>query len=247
MGRRKRAAGIREDVVNLIRQLFPDDLLGMPELRECWFGEIHSKLNDELSRIPGTVLAYERDAHGHVRCTKDRERGDSLTGADHQRCTYHTFFAEITSEEFRYEAEGLQPDENGKLHRVTGTGSIGCVVAVSMRAPFAAVMFEELEDFGREGHSNPDIHPHMFELNGAIRDLDVHFGEMFEEKGVKALHALRSEIVAILESFGIVVLPEEELRKPVRWLRADKAILVDDSFGPRGTTVRDAFFSRGAS
>jgi hypothetical protein len=53
------------------------------------------------------------------------------------------------------------------------------------------------------------------------------------------LKALRAEIVRVLGAFAVVVIPEEDLERPVRWLRASEDVMVGEAI-----TVRDAFFFR---
>jgi hypothetical protein len=75
--------------------------------------------------------------------------------------------------------------------------------------------------------------------------MDEHFRELFDDEGVQALHKLRDKIIEILEAHHLTVLPEEELRKPVPWLRAGEEAFVDPKILGGGITVQDAFFHRG--
>ena len=118
-------------------------------------------------------------------------------------------------------------------------------MAVCLLAPVAAVTVGTLEMFDDGSHTCPDIEPYIFKDTGGPADMDDHVREMFDDAGVRAVHRLRGQIAEILQSHHVTVLPEEELRKPVPWLRpGEEAFVGQESLG-RGITVQDAFFHRG--
>jgi len=243
-GEQSNLGEVRKDLADAIKRLFPDDRIEIPDIEESWFWGIHAKLQSELSRIKGARILYERWPEGDLHDIGDSEHDTPPPAADDQLASYHLFFVGFTDEKLTFAAGSEEYDENEVLRPVEGTGWIGCIVGVSLLAPYAAVMLGSHEDYGEDGRTLPDIYPSIFELSGEPRDLDVHFREMFDDEGVKALHALRDGIVAILKSFGVTVLPEEELRKRAPWLTADEEILVGRRFTDDDITVRDAFFYR---
>ena len=68
-------------------------------------------------------------------------------------------------------------------------------------------------------------------------------GKSKGEQAFEILLKLRARICDILSRYGIAVLPEEEWRRPVPWLRADEEVLV----GTTGEPIRvlDALFFEG--
>ena len=73
--------------------------------------------------------------------------------------------------------------------------------------------------------------------------MEEHFKEMVDENGIAILRKLRADIVSILDNHGIAVIPEEDLGKPVAWLRAGGDAFLGSAGEP--ITVRDAFFFHG--
>ena len=67
---------------------------------------------------------------------------------------------------------------------------------------------------------------------------------MFDEEGGEAVHGLRDSLHGILESFGVAVLPDEELAKPVPWLQPGGDVSLGEEATGRAITVKDAFFHR---
>ena len=65
----------------------------------------------------------------------------------------------------------------------------------------------------------------------------------FEDEGLALLRKLRAEIVSVLINFEISVIPEEDLDKPVPWLRAGDEVFV--GHGGEPITVQQAFFFHG--
>jgi hypothetical protein len=245
MGRKQSNLGeVRKDLADAIKRLFPDDRIEVPDVQESWFWEIYPRLNEELSRIKGAGILYERRPEGDLHEVWDSEDDTPPPATDDQLASYHLFFVGLTDEKLTFVAESEELDENEVLRPVEGTGWIGCIVGVSLLAPYAAAMLGSIEDYGDDGRTLPDIQPSIFELSGEPRDLDVHFREMYDDEGVNALHALRDRIVAILQSHGVAVLPEEELRKRAPWLTADEEVLVGRRFSDDDITVRDALFYR---
>jgi hypothetical protein len=73
-------------------------------------------------------------------------------------------------------------------------------------------------------------------------DLETHFRETHGPEAVRALSALRDKIAQSLTEAGLLVIPEEEARKPVPWLQAGEDVWVGEAFTGQPITVKDAFF-----
>jgi hypothetical protein len=116
------------------------------------------------------------------------------------------------------------------------------VVAVSLVAPFAVVTLDQMEVFENGTQSEPDVEPHLFSLDGRKLDPEDHYRELVDEAGFTLLRNLRAEILRALGEFTVAIIPEEDLDRPVGWLRANEEVVVGLAGEP--ITVRDAFFFR---
>jgi hypothetical protein len=67
----------------------------------------------------------------------------------------------------------------------------------------------------------------------------AHTSARAAETGFAMLSTLRFEIIRVLRGFAVSVVGQEDLDRPVRWLRASKDVVVGNPI-----TVRDAFFCR---
>jgi hypothetical protein len=85
----------------------------------------------------------------------------------------------------------------------------------------------------------PDVEPHIFGLDGRKVNPEDHYRELVDRAVFGKLRTLRAEIVRVLGKYGITVIPEEVLDRPLRWLRAREDVIVGET-----VTVRDAFFVR---
>ena len=144
---------------------------------------------------------------------------------------------------FRFETDTIEPDDEGNERRVRGEGRIGCVVAISLVAPFAIVTLDEMEVFESGSRSEPDVEPHIFGLDGKKLKPEEHYREILDDEDLELLRKLRARIVRVLNDFAITVIPEDDLDQPVPWLRADEEILVGHAGEP--VTIRNAFFFSG--
>ena len=192
--------------------------------------DTYPRLKASLSRIPKTRVLYEREPQ----LVPNSEEGSR---------SYCLFFVSPADERFEFVTDTIEPDEDGIERRFPGRGWVGCVVAVSVVAPFAAVSLDQLEAFENGSRFEPDVEPHIFGLDGEKVDLESHFGEMVDEEGLSILRNLRAAIVRVLKESEIAVIPEADLDRPVPWLRAGEEALVGQAGEP--LTVRQAFFFRG--
>lgn len=126
---------------------------------------------------------------------------------------------------------------------VPGRGWIGCTVAISLLTPFAVISLNDMSVFEDGSSTEPEIELNIENEDGDSVHQEEHFRELVGEKAFAILQALRGKISAILEKLGIVVLPEEEWRKPVSWLKGGEEAFV----GTNGEPIRvlEAFFFEG--
>ena len=111
------------------------------------------------------------------------------------------------------------------------------------RLTFAVVTLDQMEVFENGSRSEPGVEPHIFDLDGRKLNVEKHYREMVGDEGITVLRKLRSEVVRLLNHFEIAVIPQEDLDKPVPWLRAGHDVFLGDAGEP--ITVRRAFFFHG--
>ena len=233
-----------EHITAAIREAWPDSVLDMPaNMDEAPFWDVYAELKASLSRIPEIAAVYEREPHGGPRWSEASDPQQDPPDWNDESRSYHLFFLPLQDDRFRYETDILEPDDAGVEQRFQGEGTIGCAVGISLVAPFAIVTLDQMEAFENGSRSEPDIEPHIFDLDGQKVDLEEHYREMVDEEGLTVLRKLRTEIVRVLNDFQIAVLADEDLDKPVPWLRPGKEVFLGDAGEP--ITVRDAFFCHG--
>ena len=231
-------------LADAIRKAWPDGVVDMPaNVDEAPFWDVYPKLKASLSGILGVDALYEREPQGAPQWDDGSNPDEDPPDWDAESRSYHLFFLPLADDRFQFETDTLEPDEDGVEQRVSGEGRIGCAVGISLIAPFAIVTLEQREVFESGSRSEPDIQPHMFDLDGRTLDMDEHFKEMVDEDGIAILRKLREDIVSILDNHGIAVIGEDDLEKPVPWLRAGGDAFLGSAGEP--ITVRDAFFFHG--
>ena len=230
-----------EHIADAIRQAWPDDIVDMPiDAYDSPFWNKCSKLRARLSGIPGSTVLYEREPGGGPQWNEGSDPEEDSPDRHEDPRSYYLFFVCSLDERFEFETDTLEPDEDDIEQRFQGKGRIGWAVGISLVAPVAAVMLDQLEVFESGSRSEPDVEPHIFNLNGEKVDLEKHYQEMVDDEGLAVLRKLRSEIVRVLKSFEIIVIPEEDLDKPVAWLRAGEEVFLGETIN-----VRQAFFFSG--
>jgi hypothetical protein len=90
------------------------------------------------------------------------------------------------------------------------------------------------------GTTEAEIESYGDTADGRPINPEEHFRKSSSAQAYKTLESLRAKISGILEKYGIAVLPAEEWRKTVTWLRAGEDTLI----GIEGKVIRvlDAFF-----
>lgn len=255
---RKQDAGLRKDVQETIKRVWPDGVVDMTfDSEESYFWDIHSGLTRALKRIKGADVLYEREAEGepiwHEGADRDEDPPDGFTYSR----SYHLLFVSPKGEAFTFETEIEDFDEeemaeevdepawtDPPMKNIPGEGRTGWSVAVSLLAPFAVVSLNDMLVFEDGSTSEPGIEScAQTEEGEPITDMEAQFRKFHSEPAFEILRKLRSEIVGILERYGVTVLPENEWRKPVPWLRSGDGIFA----GSPGEPIRvlDAFFFEG--
>ena len=245
MKEKGRATDVRLDRLEAIRKAHPDNTVKMMiGSDESYLRGVYPKLKEALSEIYGTELSYERDAEGN-------EFSPALSGAEkvsdwgESYFSYVLFFVGLVDEQYRYLCETVVPDEDGEERQVEGKGMIGCMVAVSLLAPYALLELRSLERYKGGDQATPEIDHPVYSLEGEPIEMKVHFRETMGEEAVEALQKTSERIEAILKSAGISILPEEDEEKPVGWLQAGEGVLVGPEHTGKEVTVKEAFFFRG--
>ncbi len=207
-------------IADAIRKAWPDDVVDIPNNSDDapLMGR-YARLKASVSRIPGARVLYEREpvVQDSWSGSEDEDEDDDFPGWDEESRSYCLLF-------------------------VSPEGSIGWVVGISVVGRFAAVSLDQYEIFESGSLSEPDVEPHMFSLDGGKLDLEGHCRKTGGEEGLSILENLRSQIVRVLKTFRVTVIPEVDLERPVPWLRATEETLMGHAGEP--ITVRQAFFYR---
>ncbi|MCF6286325.1 MAG: hypothetical protein L3K26_14210, partial [Candidatus Hydrogenedentes bacterium] len=147
---------------------------------------------------------------------------------------------------FEYDPEEYGDDEDDS--ESVGSPSecrVGCAVGISTIAPLAVVHFTEKEWSEDGSETMPDIDPMIFDLNGSAVEPETHYKEFMPSEGIQALRALRTEIGQVLESFGIRVLSDAELRSRIPDLKPNPLLNPFPGQEQEFATLQDALFFRG--
>ena len=253
---------IREDILAAIRRIHPGRIVDIDcDVDDSYLWNVYSEIQDGLSEIEGATLPYERewegnpDWEGRSNWDDDEDSWEDLPMEEELISSYHLFFLELTEVDFKFTIENDEDDEweddeddeddwddeeGGRRRK--GTGTVGCAVAVSVLTPFALIEFSDRVAFDDGSLSEPDIFSHVFDVGGEPVDMGAYFQESMGDRTVQRLASLREDITRILKTQGVTVVPAEEAKKPVPWLRPEEGVLA----GAAGEelTVRDAFFFR---
>lgn len=251
--RRNPDAGLREDVREAVERAWPDGVVDMAfDSDESYFWDVYPKLAAAVQRIKGAQLVHEREPEGGPVWFDHSDPEEDPPDDQERSRSYHLFFVCPEGEAFTYETEmeslgELAEEDEGEnewpMETVTGTGRTGWSVAVSLLARFAVITLSDMETFEDGSTSEPPIESLGFTEIGQRIDPEAEFRKFKGEQAFEILLKLRGRICDILNRYGIGVLPEEEWRKPVPWLRADDEVLVGTTRDP--IRVLDALFFEG--
>jgi len=117
------------------------------------------------------------------------------------------------------------------------------VVAVSLLAPFAVIELGDMVTFEDGNTTEAEIESYGQTADGELIDPERNFREVYSASACNTILSLRAKIAGILEGSGITVLPAEEWRKPVPWLRGSEETLI--GLDGRAIRVLDTFFFEG--
>jgi hypothetical protein len=253
---KKQNASLRKDVREAIDRVWPDGIVEMSvDPDESYFCGAHPKLLRAFRRLPSAQLLHEREGEGGPIWWDGSDPEEDPPDEVERSRSYHVFFVSPEGEAFTFEteAEGIvEPEfmteefeeagwgEDPPVSRIPGTGRTGWVVAVSLLAPFAVIELGDVATSEDGSTTEPEIESYAETEDGERINQEEHFRKFAGAQAYKILLKLRAKISAILEKCGITVLPAEEWRKPVPWLRGGEETLV----GIEGRPVRvlDAFF-----
>ncbi len=214
-----------EEAIRAVQSLYPENIVSDSILqdRESYYDAIRGEIHAALRAIPNTALKYDRPPEGRNPAKDPADWSENPS-------SYDLLFLALLDEEFQTEGEAFAWEIFGgdaseeDTETVPSIGWTGCAVGISTLAPFASIVFAELETVGDRLASLPDIWPHTFDLDGSDRDLDGWYENAFHGKGFQALCALRETIAEILRQHGIQVLSEPGLQEAVPGLNPDPEV-----------------------
>ena len=178
-------------IADAIRKAWPDgvvDKLNDTDDAARW-GE-YPRLKASLSRVSRSRVLLEREPQSVLDPVEGSDADEDSPHFHEGWRSYWLFFVSPTDERFEFETETIEEDEDGIEGRLSGQGWIGCVLGISIVAPFAAVGLDQLEVFESGSRYDPHVEPHMFTVGGGKLDLESHFREMVDEEGLAILGKL---------------------------------------------------------
>jgi hypothetical protein len=249
-------SGLRKDVREALDRLWPEGLVEMPfDSDESYFCSVHLKLQRAFHRIPHAQLLQEREPAGGPIWWDGSDPDEDPPDEQLRSRSYHLFFVSPEGEPFTFdaEAEGItEPEfmteefeeagwgEGPPVGRIPGSGSTGWVVAVSLLEPWAVIGLGDVITYDDGSTTDAEIEGYCETADGKRIDPEGLFRATHDAEAYQGLVKLRAQISNILEKYGIAVLPAEEWRKAVPWLRGGE----DTIPGIEGRAIRvlDAFF-----
>ena len=234
----KNESTISPNALKAIQEAWPHDIVEMPhpldlddEDEDRHLASVFEDLRDRLSAIEGASLMSERASDGTSPQDKpppkpsfwDDDDAWLEGGFDEPEASYHLFFLGLTDPAVQFETESEEPvdydDEDAGMHLVKGAGTVGCAIAVSLVAPVALIVPDQMEHYDDGSHSNPSIDVHIFDLDGTPMDMDDFIRNEHSQEAYDLICELRNEITDVLQSLGITVLPKDDAEKPAPWLK----------------------------
>jgi len=250
MSKKPKNAGahLRADVREAIERLWPEGVLELNcDPDESYFHTVHPRLARAFQRIPNTQPPREHEANPEP-VWYDSDRWEDPPDDIPPSRSYHRFFISPRGEDFEFEIEPedepeFSGDDAGEddffLEPASGSRRIGWLVAISLLAPFAVIELADVSAYDDGGWSEPEIESCCQTLEGETTSLESIFREHHGAEAYQTLVGLRRKLSAILEKWGIAVLPAEEWRKPVPSLQAGEACM---TVVKNKVRVLDAFF-----
>jgi hypothetical protein len=254
---RKPAVALRPDVKRAIERVWPDGVVDMTfDPDESYLCSRLAVLERALRRISGARLAYQLAAEGGSIWDEAADPEEDPPAFTENSRSYYLFFVCPEGDAFTFETETESVDEEALAElkeegawesepasTVQGRAWTGCSVAISLLAPFAVISLSDMSAFDDGSTSEPGIEMCIQDREGNPIHPEEHVRELIGDKAFEILRELRGKIGAILGKHGIVVLPEEEWRKPASWLKGGEEAFV--GAGGQPIRVLDAFFFEG--
>jgi len=228
-------------VKRAIQRCWPDGVVEEFDESESYFQEIRDALRADLIGIRGVSVLHEAPDRAVTHWDDDDEELEPP--ADYWQ-SYDVFFLALKGDDFEFESEAdAGPEfEDQDAEPVQGRGWYGCVVAISLAAPVAAIQFSEYSEFEDGSSSIPDLHSGSYSAEtGEAADPEVEYRKALGDVAFEKLSGLRTSIAAILTRRKVVVLEPAILSALAPGLTADTDVFVAEPL-----TVRDAFFFHGA-
>lgn len=242
------ATDVRPDLREALEKYFPDGIIEWPseeEHEEGQVADLYDRLCGSLAGLPGVGLFHEQPADSRVAAwhADNDDDGDAAAfpGSD-MSYSYRRYFLGLADAQCEMPVEYQEEDEDGELAEVEGTDTLGCVVALCEFAPLAIVRFDSIWSAESGSSTLPDIGDHIFDERGVPVDLEAHFAELFGDDAMVVARRLREAIIALLQSRGVTIIPDDEARKTVPWLTVGEEVLVPSGGQGAPLAVQDAFF-----
>ena len=258
-GRKRKREGpaLRDDIRREIERAWPDGVVEMPDFEESWFCCVAAALDRDLRRAQRGGFSYERSPETVPIWADGADRDEDPPLDVEPRRSYHLFFYSPAGDEFAFESETeeyVEPEDYDEdsagepefsMVTVAGEGRVGWTVAVSLVVPVAVITLSQMTTFDDGAVGEPSIETYAETEDGVrITNQEADFRQRKGDAAFAVLAQLRAKFVRILEKRGITVLPEDEWRKPVPWLRASEDTFIGMSGQP--LRVLDAFFFEGS-
>jgi hypothetical protein len=260
---RRKHAILRPDVKKAIQKIWPENTIkGTYSFEESHLTDKLSALEKDLMNIKGAQLKYQLAAKQNSIPDDAADIEDFSPVLTENTRSYHLFFICPEGEIFTFESETENFDETENLgvealaekirknlresrskSMIQGRGWIGWSVSLSFLVPYAAIALNDMTLFDNGRTEEPGIEMCIHDLNGDPVHPEKHFRELLGEQALEILQELHAKIGTILQKHRIEVLPEEEWRKPVPWLKGGEGAFVET--GGQPIRVLDAFFFEG--
>jgi hypothetical protein len=252
-GKKKRrpeseSSTIRPDLQQIIKTVFPDDLVEFPaDCEGDELDELHDTVRQKLAALTGVRVVESAAPSDDSRWdTYDDDDDDGFFPESHSgeefTYSYRRYFVAFKDPEYRISGHIEEQDVDGQWVKVDTTERLGCLVALCLFAPVALVNLESMEESEDWADALPDVSRCMFEEDGTPVDMEAYLCEVFGSEAVERVRKLREAIIGDLESAGITVIPDQEANQAVPWLEAGEDLMQINFDMEDPITVKEAFF-----
>jgi hypothetical protein len=238
------SSDIRPDLQEIIENVFPDGIVEWQlEAEEGELEERYDRIGTKLATLRGAGLFSDHPADSRTFACDDDDDSEAYDfPSDDVSYSYRRYFLGVADPRCQRVVEDQDEDEEGDLVEVERTDTLGCIVALCEFAPLAIVRFASIWHSDNGDSNIPDIGDRVFDLNGVPLDMEAHFSELFGNEALKLVCRLRQTIVDILTTHRVTVIPDEEAKKAVPWLKTGEDVIFTGAAWGWPITVQDAFF-----